>query len=162
MTANEPWSGHYELTTPLWVTAHTTQFTQPGWTYLHTVGHLQQGGSYVSLTDGNGNLTIVIETMTHNQSICIRPPLPSFTVKEQDAIFALGGSFKGKISALNFWQTQLGPMSSDQQIFVHKGMETLITSMAAMYMCNPKFYQFTATYRSCLDYIIYIIRCGKG
>lgn len=43
--------------------AHTTQFTQPGWTYLQTVGHLDQGGSYVALTDGEGNLTVVIETM---------------------------------------------------------------------------------------------------
>lgn len=44
-------------------TAHTTQFTQPGWYYLKTVGHLEKGGSYVALTDGLGNLTIIIETM---------------------------------------------------------------------------------------------------
>lgn len=43
--------------------AHHTQFTQPGWTYLQTVGHLEHGGSYVALTDGKGNLTVVIETM---------------------------------------------------------------------------------------------------
>lgn len=43
--------------------AHTTQFTQPGWYYLKTVGHLEKGGSYVALTDGLGNLTIIIETM---------------------------------------------------------------------------------------------------
>lgn len=43
--------------------AHTTQFTKPGWTYLQTVGHLAHGGSYVALTDGKGNLTIIIETM---------------------------------------------------------------------------------------------------
>lgn len=43
--------------------AHTTQFAQPGWTYLQTIGNLTHGGSYVALTDGQGNLTIVIETM---------------------------------------------------------------------------------------------------
>lgn len=43
--------------------AHTTQFTQPGWTYLQNVGHLAGGGSYIALTDGKGNLTVVIETM---------------------------------------------------------------------------------------------------
>lgn len=43
--------------------AHTTQFTQPGWKYLQTVGHLTYGGTYVALSDQNGNLTIVIETM---------------------------------------------------------------------------------------------------
>uniref|UniRef100_A0A8D0A6Q4 Galactocerebrosidase n=1 Tax=Sander lucioperca TaxID=283035 RepID=A0A8D0A6Q4_SANLU len=63
MTAEEPWSGNYVVESPIWITAHTTQFTQPGWTYLQTVGHLAQGGSYVALTDGKGNLTVVIETM---------------------------------------------------------------------------------------------------
>uniref|UniRef100_A0A8C4GX35 Galactocerebrosidase n=1 Tax=Dicentrarchus labrax TaxID=13489 RepID=A0A8C4GX35_DICLA len=63
MTAEEPWSGNYVVESPIWITAHTTQFTQPGWTYLQTVGHLAQGGSYVALTDGTGNLTVVIETM---------------------------------------------------------------------------------------------------
>lgn len=58
--------------------AHTTQFVQPGWSYLQTVGHLAAGGSYVALTDGQGNLTIVIETMAsyhlhtyyHNITLC--------------------------------------------------------------------------------------------
>lgn len=50
----------------LCVIAHTTQFTQPGWTYLQTVGHLKNGGSYVALTDRNGNLTVVIETMVRS------------------------------------------------------------------------------------------------
>ncbi|KAM4831108.1 galactocerebrosidase isoform X4 [Urocitellus parryii] len=63
MTAQEPWSGHYVVESPIWVTAHTTQFTQPGWYYLKTVGHLEKGGSYVALTDGLGNLTIIVETM---------------------------------------------------------------------------------------------------
>lgn len=47
--------------------AHTTQFVQPGWSYLQTVGHLAAGGSYVALTDGTGNLTIVIETMASSR-----------------------------------------------------------------------------------------------
>ncbi|EPY76496.1 Galactocerebrosidase-like protein [Camelus ferus] len=63
MTAQEPWSGHYAVEAPIWISAHTTQFTQPGWYYLKTVGHLEKGGSYVALTDGLGNLTIIIETM---------------------------------------------------------------------------------------------------
>ena len=121
MTANEPWSGHYELTTPLWITAHTTQFSQPGWKYLRTIGHLKHGGSYVAFTDGKGSLSIVIETMTHNQSICIRPALPEFTVLDQTASFVIGGSFKDKVTALNMWQTQLGPSSTEDQIFFYKG-----------------------------------------
>ena len=120
MTANEPWSGHYELASPLWVTAHTTQFTQPGWFYLRTVGHFREGGSYVSFTDRKGNLTIVIETMTHDQSICIRPPLLPYLVKEQNVSFVLGGSFKGKVLQLRHWQTHLGPSSTNDDFFIRK------------------------------------------
>ena len=84
MTADEPWSGHCEEGFPLWVTAQTTQFTQPGWFYLHAIGHLPGGGSYVSLTDGKGNLTIIIETTTHDQSVCIRPSLLPYEVHDQN------------------------------------------------------------------------------
>ncbi|XP_030580847.1 galactocerebrosidase isoform X2 [Archocentrus centrarchus] len=105
MTAEEPWSGNYVVESPIWITAHTTQFTQPGWTYLQTVGHLAQGGSYVALTDGKGNLTVVIETMTHNHSVCVRPPLPPFNVTSQNATFQLKGSF-ASIKELQVWQSQ--------------------------------------------------------
>ncbi|XP_041810336.1 galactocerebrosidase isoform X2 [Chelmon rostratus] len=105
MTAEEPWSGNYVVESPIWITAHTTQFTQPGWTYLQTVGHLTQGGSYVALTDGKGNLTVVIETMTHDHSVCIRPPLPAFNVTSQNATFQLKGSF-ASIKELQVWRSQ--------------------------------------------------------
>ncbi|XP_022606171.1 galactocerebrosidase isoform X2 [Seriola dumerili] len=105
MTAEEPWSGNYVVESPIWITAHTTQFTQPGWTYLQTVGHLAQGGSYVALTDGKGNLTVVIETMTHDHSVCIRPPLLPFNVTSQNATFQLKGSF-ASIKELQVWRSQ--------------------------------------------------------
>ncbi|XP_049452224.1 galactocerebrosidase isoform X2 [Epinephelus fuscoguttatus] len=105
MTAEEPWSGNYVVESPIWITAHTTQFTQPGWTYLQTVGHLAQGGSYVALTDKKGNLTVVIETMTHNHSVCVRPPLPPFNVTSQSATFQLEGSF-ASIKELQVWRSQ--------------------------------------------------------
>ncbi|XP_070835245.1 galactocerebrosidase isoform X2 [Chaetodon trifascialis] len=105
MTAEEPWSGNYVVESPIWITAHTTQFTQPGWTYLKTVGHLAQGGSYVALTDGRGNLTVVIETMTHDHSVCVRPPLPAFNVTSQNATFQLKGSL-ASIKELQAWRSQ--------------------------------------------------------
>ncbi|XP_069772273.1 galactocerebrosidase-like isoform X1 [Narcine bancroftii] len=105
MTAEEPWSGHYEVQSPIWITAHTTQFTQPGWHYLKTDGHLEKGGSYVALTDGKGNLTIIIETMTHNHSACIRPPLLPFKVFQQNVTFQLQGSFK-QIEILKVWHSK--------------------------------------------------------
>ncbi|XP_003408621.1 galactocerebrosidase [Loxodonta africana] len=110
MTAQEPWSGHYEVEPPIWISAHTTQFTQPGWYYLKTVGHLEKGGSYVALTDGLGNLTIIIETMSHKYSMCVRPFLPYFNVSRQVATFTLKGSFS-QIPELQVWYTKLGKPS---------------------------------------------------
>ncbi|XP_058511174.1 galactocerebrosidase isoform X2 [Ochotona princeps] len=114
MTAQEPWSGHYVVESPIWVTAHTTQFTQPGWYYLKTVGHLEKGGSYVALTDGLGNLTLIVETMSHRNSQCIRPILPYFNVSRQFATFALQGSFS-EIPELQVWYTKLGKSSARER-----------------------------------------------
>lgn len=119
MTAQEPWSGNYVVESPIWITAHTTQFTQPGWTYLQTVGHLVQGGSYVALTDGNGNLTVVIETMTHDHSVCIRPPLPHFNVTSQNATFQLKGSF-ASIKELQVWRSQFNFKTKKPSSFFEK------------------------------------------
>ena len=111
MTADEPWSGHYVVASPIWVTAHTTQFTSIGWHYLlHGFGvqMLEYGGSFVTLSDERQqNVTIIIETMTHNHSVCIRPSLPKYTVVAQQADFQL----KGNLSSIqNFmvWKTKLG------------------------------------------------------
>ncbi|XP_038630682.1 galactocerebrosidase isoform X2 [Scyliorhinus canicula] len=116
MTADEPWSGHYEVQSPIWITAHTTQFTQPGWHYLKTVGHLQKGGSYVALTDGKGNITIIVETMTHDHSICIRPTLPTFNVSQQNVTFMLQGSFK-HIETLKVWHSKFDFFKNSSNFF---------------------------------------------
>ncbi|NWU88740.1 GALC Galactocerebrosidase, partial [Upupa epops] len=116
MTAQEPWSGHYKVEAPIWITAHTTQFTQPGWSYLQVDGHLEAGGSFVALTDGLGNLTIIIETMTHNHSQCIRPPLPHFSVTPQRATFYLKGSFYA-VKTLQVWHSRLDFESGNSSLF---------------------------------------------
>ncbi|KAB0342867.1 hypothetical protein FD754_019793 [Muntiacus muntjak] len=121
MTAQEPWSGHYAVEAPIWVSAHTTQFTQPGWYYLKTVGHLERGGSYVALTDGLGNLTIIVETMSHKHSKCIRPLLPYFNVSHQFATFDLKGSFS-EIPELQVWYTKLG---KPPERFLFKQLDSL-------------------------------------
>lgn len=123
MTAVEPWSGHYEVKSPIWVSAHTTQFTEIGWRYLkhgHGCGLLANGGSYVSLVSPDGqDLTIVIETMSHDHSICIRPDLPAYNVSRQSATFKFGGRF-AKLQKLNVWVTQLRYNGGQSQTFENK------------------------------------------
>jgi len=78
LTAVEPWSGNYHVNPQVWMTAHMTQFTSLGDRYLpHGAGSgkLASGGSYVSLVDGKGGLTILIQKASHENSRCIRPAL---------------------------------------------------------------------------------------
>jgi len=120
MTAEEPWSGHYVVESPIWVTAHTTQFTSIGWSYLlhgYGVQKLDYGGSFVTLTDeSRKHITIVIETMTHNHSLCIRPSLPEYTVVAQQANFQLKGNLS-TIQDLIVWKTKLGFDSKPTMLF---------------------------------------------
>jgi len=65
MYANTPWSGHYDVQSTIWVTAHTTQFAQPGWHYIDSAcGYLPAKGSYVTLkSPSSGDYSVVIETI---------------------------------------------------------------------------------------------------
>jgi galactosylceramidase len=65
MYANTPWSGHYDVQSTIWVTAHTTQFAEPGWHYIdNACGYLPGKGSYVTLkSPSSGDYSVVIETI---------------------------------------------------------------------------------------------------
>ncbi|BFY97610.1 hypothetical protein BsWGS_00650 [Bradybaena similaris] len=129
MTAVEPWSGNYVVNSPIWVSAHTTQFTSIGWKYLqhgNGVGKLPQGGSYVGLASPSGSdLTIVLETMTHDHSLCIRPGLPPYTVSPQNVTIVLRGRF-ASIPQLYVWYSQLGFNGNLSNMFVNKGVVKVV------------------------------------
>ena len=97
MHAPEPWSGFYETGQVFWATAHTTQFTSIGWKYLEHgtgVGQLEGGGTFVGLTDSHGNLSLIVETMTFENSGCVHEDAPKGPVTLQNVTFQLNAGFK--------------------------------------------------------------------
>jgi hypothetical protein len=59
MGAAQPWSGYFNVTSPLWVNAHWGQFVQPGWHFLEVgdgAGQLPGGGTYVTLVEPPDNV----------------------------------------------------------------------------------------------------------
>lgn len=91
MYANTPWSGHYDVQSAIWATAHTTQFAKPGWKYLDaSSGHLAKGGSYVTLksTDGK-NWSVILETVDANVA--------------QPVMFTLTGGLAN--TSVHIWET---------------------------------------------------------
>ncbi|XP_066484268.1 galactocerebrosidase [Tiliqua scincoides] len=142
MSADEPWSGHYTVNSPIWITAHTTQFTQPGWHYLKVDGHLKAGGSYVALTDGRGNITIIIETMTYRHSACIRPPLLPYIVSPQKATFHLKGSFS-KVKALHMWYSKLDFTSGNSTLFQSLGPRNVTEGVLTVNLGLDEVYTLT-------------------
>ncbi|BFZ07700.1 hypothetical protein BsWGS_10738 [Bradybaena similaris] len=146
MTAAEPWSGHYIVNSPIWVTAHTTQFSSAGWKYLQHgsgVGYLPDGGSYVGLVSPSGNdLTIVIETMTHDHSVCVRPDLSPYNVTTQNVTITLKGHF-ANISELHVWYTQLTFGEDESKTFVSRGPVKVVNGVVQLSLDLDQIYTLT-------------------
>jgi galactosylceramidase len=75
MLANEPWSGHWKISPPIWTSAQWLQFTKPGWKFLSVSssgsGHLPFGGTYVSLIPPTDiGLTLILETFGSQSARC--------------------------------------------------------------------------------------------
>lgn len=111
MYAYEPWSGSYEVSPPVWATAHTTQFVEPGWRYLRVgegAGELPLGGTYVTLLDAETrDFSVVIETL---QGRCFYNN-GCFHHKEANATQRLRVKLVGNMQrswrskSLNVWET---------------------------------------------------------
>ena len=113
-----------------WAVAHTTQFTAPGWRLLKVgrgSGQLAHGGTYVGYAGGGaagdrGNLTIVIEKMDRNESLCERGGGLTAVTEAENATFTLPPSLFGSGVApeLQLWVSHFGSsetVSSSSKLF---------------------------------------------
>jgi galactosylceramidase len=146
MTAQEPWSGHYVVESPIWVTAHTTQFTDIGWNYLahgYGVQKLDFGGSFVTLiSPDRKDITIIIETMSHDHSVCIRPDLPPYNVVAQQADFQLAGNLS-LIEELHVWKTELHFGGKPSTLFDHQPSVMPFRGIFTMILYPDQLYTLT-------------------
>ena len=127
--ANQPWSGAYEITSPTWAIAHTTQFADPGWRYAaHGSGTTMLGGGGSMVTRVSPDLSdfsVVIEKMTTVNSVCARGNNPDITVAAEKVVLVLKGKLlaAAKAKGLHVWRSNLtsandeGVNPVDDQVF---------------------------------------------
>lgn len=141
MRAHQPWTGNYEVSAPIWMTAHWTQFVQPGWRFLHTpgggsgfldvAGFTAHIGTYVTLVPESSlnGLTVIIETMA--QDACLERNSTSL-----DLTFKTSGGLPGPGTTLKVWMTtstsyflQLADViiAADSTFTVHVPPDSMIT-----------------------------------
>ncbi|EDQ92718.1 uncharacterized protein MONBRDRAFT_566, partial [Monosiga brevicollis MX1] len=144
--ANEPWSGHYEITSPTWALAHTAQFAPIGWRYAahgFGVGMLFQGGSYVTrVSPDRRDISIVVEKMSHDDSNCARGSNPPYDVSAENVTFILNGSFAG-ITSLNVWYSNLTDGNDSQQLFVHRGSIPVVNGRVTIEVARDDLFTLT-------------------
>jgi hypothetical protein len=105
--AREPWSGHWDVTPPVWTGAQWNQFTTPGWQFLTvgsgSSGFLPGGGTYVSLVPPSDvGLTLILETFS--QPARCKPKSPIAPL--QSVTFLLtGGTLPPPGAPLFVWTT---------------------------------------------------------
>ena len=102
-----------QVKTPIWATAHHTQFTEPGWTYLghgHGVGTLQGGGTYVtylapavttaainagtSSVSGGRDWTLVLEKIRASTGPCLRDNYKNESMATETVTIVLEGALR--------------------------------------------------------------------
>lgn len=145
LTADQPWSGWYDVNPVVWASAHVTQFTEIGWRYLANgsgSGALPQGGYYVTLVDPAGSdFTMNIIKIDEDHAPCTRPKLPSFNVTAETVTFTLAKSMGHQGQALAVWYSNFENYTADAPMFQRladvtpdaSGSFTLDVPVGAMY-----------------------------
>jgi galactosylceramidase len=145
--ANTPWSGSYEVTSPTWALAHTSQFAPIGWRYAQHgggVGLFPSGGSYVTrVSPGLQDFSMVIEKMQYKSSYCARGsnPMPKNDTSAENATFVLKGEFLAMAmragGKLQVWYSDLTDGNASPSLFVKKAPVAISGSGSFTLLLQP-------------------------
>ena len=140
MLANEPWSGYYEVSPPIWTSAQWNQFATPGWRFLSvpsgSSGLLPGGGTYVSLVapgGAAGGLTIILETFGKLSARCAGA---AATGPQSLVLRLVGPGMPAPGASLFVWQTNAtsfferqpdAVVAADGSVSLAIGVEAMIT-----------------------------------
>jgi len=125
MNAGQPWSGQYDVKTPIWATAHHTQFAQPGWTYTARgsgVDILAGGGTVVTYVSPEGGAardwTVVLEKITHSTGPCLRDDFQNDSMATETVVFTVGPGLKSN-GLIQMWVSDWskGDATEDGDLF---------------------------------------------
>jgi galactosylceramidase len=148
--ANQPWSGAFEVTSPTWSLAHTSQFAPIGWRYAahgSGVDMLKNGGSIVTRVSPDlKDFSVVIEKMSSANSNCARGSNPSSSPSSEDVVITLKGAFlaAARRSGVNVWYSNLASSNDqglnppDAQLFQKKGQLPVASDGTLRLSVNPE------------------------
>jgi len=126
--ADTPWSGAFEITSPMWAIAHTSQFAPIGWYYAahgKGVDMLKLGGSMVTrVSPDRDQFSMVIEKMRTEGSVCGHGENPWQEVQAETVDIKLEGKFLEAARAageLQIWRSDM-TSSSDYGVNPPDGM----------------------------------------
>jgi hypothetical protein len=145
VTADQPWSGSYQVNAMTWAIAQITQFIWPpnagnprGWRYINSACGFLQGnrinGSYITLVRGSGNeWSTIIETTAG----VTQPQQASFTVTG-------GNGLAGK--TVHVWSSNFNPTTtSPAQWFVQQPNITPVNGKFTLTIQPGYVYSLTTT-----------------
>lgn len=111
MTANQPWSGHYEVNPVIWATAHVTQFVDVGWRFLRHnqgSGKLLKGGFYTTYVDprNRSSFTLNVVKISRSHAACTRPEIGNYATEAETVTFRLADELEAP-EELQVWYSYL-------------------------------------------------------
>ncbi|WP_438480280.1 hypothetical protein [Oleiharenicola lentus] len=123
LAASWPWSGHYEVTNGVWMTAHFTQFAYPGWKYLDQACAADDSGGYVTLKDAASSNWSMI--------------MVNYSPRPQDYVVNLSGGLS--TGTVRVWR------SIESSVFVQQANKTPVSNSFTITLEPYSLYSLTTT-----------------